>query len=699
MSIRKVHVVFKTHLDIGFTDFADSVLKNYLEHFIPAALALAKQANQPGQSKLFVWTVGAYLLDLALGSYPGEQAQALEQAIQNGDITYHALPFTLHCELCSPQLFLAGLGIAKRLDLRFARHTMAAKMTDVPGHSQSIIAPLAQAGVRYLHLGVNAVARMPQVPPLFLWQNQQGQQVMVHYERSYGGLTTLPGHPEALYFLHSQDNAGPPSLQELKTTFANLQSRFPEAQVLASTLDAFAGSLLPLWDSLPVVTGEIGDTWVHGIGSDPKKTASLKSLDRLSLQWDMDGTWQHHPPLPDGRPLRAAFLEQLLLVCEHTWGLDSKKFLTDFINWDRTAFEKARKLPAIPDSDGDRPGYTDLFAFARREFMALAPRGIQWQQRSYTLFEASHQEQRSYLDRAISLLPPILKEQALPALPPDRLPHLTNQGQVTKHTPLFDGQALGINGWQVQLAQGQLHLTSPAGLAIVLPPPVYQQTGLDQYDRLMTHYLYQVQDNRAWAYPDNGKPGAEQSAAPRQDSNHHAGITSANQLGNSLLVQGSFPSLPHQTAGCPQAYSLLVQPQGEGLLLSLQLHTKPANRLPEALFLPFLAPIGSRLLVRKIGQWVDPDTVVPGGNQRVHGMEGFAFVDNKATATSCCLFIDSLDAVLLAIDAPTLLDFDRKGETNQVYVNLYNNLWGTNFKMWYEEDILCRFVLREDVLP
>ena len=34
-SIKRVHVVFKTHLDIGFTDLGKNVIKQYMEHFIP----------------------------------------------------------------------------------------------------------------------------------------------------------------------------------------------------------------------------------------------------------------------------------------------------------------------------------------------------------------------------------------------------------------------------------------------------------------------------------------------------------------------------------------------------------------------------------------------------------------------------------------------------------------------------------------
>ncbi len=38
-------------------------------------------------------------------------------------------------------------------------------MTDVPGHTRSIIAPLARAGIRFLHVGVNPACTVPGVPP------------------------------------------------------------------------------------------------------------------------------------------------------------------------------------------------------------------------------------------------------------------------------------------------------------------------------------------------------------------------------------------------------------------------------------------------------------------------------------------------------------------------------------------------------
>ena len=87
---------------------------------------------------------------------------------------------------------------------------------------------------------------------------------------------------------------------------------------------------------LPVVTEEIGDTWIHGVGTDPKKVSQFRELSRLRNQWLTD---QRVRP-DDGR--LAEFSRFLLLVSEHTWGMDEKKHLNDYINYDRHQFDAAR---------------------------------------------------------------------------------------------------------------------------------------------------------------------------------------------------------------------------------------------------------------------------------------------------------------------------------------------------------------------
>ena len=70
----------------------------------------------------------------------------------------------------SPDLFRAGLSYSQELDRRFGKTTIAAKMTDVPGHTLGMVPLLAEAGIRFLHLGVNTASPPPDVPDIFRWR-------------------------------------------------------------------------------------------------------------------------------------------------------------------------------------------------------------------------------------------------------------------------------------------------------------------------------------------------------------------------------------------------------------------------------------------------------------------------------------------------------------------------------------------------
>ncbi len=103
----------------------------------------------------------------------------MEQAIQAGDIAWHALPFSWQTELMDRELIAGGVGLSKSLDRRFKRTTTGAKMTDVPGHTRAIIGPLSEQGVKFLDIGVNSASTPPDVPPVFLWKDS-GRQLADH---------------------------------------------------------------------------------------------------------------------------------------------------------------------------------------------------------------------------------------------------------------------------------------------------------------------------------------------------------------------------------------------------------------------------------------------------------------------------------------------------------------------------------------
>ena len=94
----------------------------------------------------------------------------------------------------------------------------------------------------------------------------------------------------------------------------------------------------------------------------------------------------------------------------------------------------------------------------------------------------------------------------------------------------------------------------------------------------------------------------------------------------------------------------------------------------------------------KMGQLVSPLRVVSKGNRSLHAIDTGLLYDYKEVQ----LYVDSPDAALVAPGKPAPLRFEDKQPdlSKGWHFNLYNNLWGTNFPMWYEEDARFRFSLR-----
>ena len=97
---KDVLVLFKTHLDIGFTDFSKNIVNKYLTESIPKAIEVGYALK--GTSTPFVWTLGSWMVNEALKN---DKDGVVDKAIRDGIIVWHALPFTTHTELMSRKLF------------------------------------------------------------------------------------------------------------------------------------------------------------------------------------------------------------------------------------------------------------------------------------------------------------------------------------------------------------------------------------------------------------------------------------------------------------------------------------------------------------------------------------------------------------------------------------------------------------------
>lgn len=337
--MKKVFVVSKTHLDLGFTDYAENIRQKYLSSFIPNAIGLADNVNT-SDKKYFVWTIGSWLLKEMLNNSDDVQKEKLINAIKNGNIVPHAMPFTIHSELLDYDTFDYGLSIVDELDEIRGRKTVAAKMTDVPGHTKGIVNPLAKHGIKLLHIGVNGVSAMPEVPECFVWKDGNAE-IIVIYSGDYGGAFKCDFMEEVLYFDHTLDNHGAPSPKKVMDKFNKIQSQFPDYEIIAGTMDDFADVIWQYKDKLPVFEGEIGDTWIHGAATDPYKSASLRELMHLKREWLANGSMQKNSNE------YTAFSDALLCIAEHTCGMDAKTHFADYENYLKVDFEEARKKDIV----------------------------------------------------------------------------------------------------------------------------------------------------------------------------------------------------------------------------------------------------------------------------------------------------------------------------------------------------------------
>ena len=64
MKTKDVLVLFKTHLDIGFTDFSKNIIDKYIYKSIPKAIEVGYALK--GTKTEFVWTLGAWMVNEAL---------------------------------------------------------------------------------------------------------------------------------------------------------------------------------------------------------------------------------------------------------------------------------------------------------------------------------------------------------------------------------------------------------------------------------------------------------------------------------------------------------------------------------------------------------------------------------------------------------------------------------------------------------
>lgn len=685
---KKLHVVFKTHLDIGFTDLAEHVMDTYIYEFIPSALEIGETLPDK-----FTWTTGSWLIDhyLSHEEVLEKDKARLVRAIEAGTIKWHGLPVTTHTELMDRELFEYGLSISKKLDQRFQKTTIAAKMTDVPGHTIAIVPLMAQAGLKYLHIGVNASSAVPNVPEMFVWRAQDGSEIIVHYAEDYGRTFEREGWDDLLYFAHSHDNHGPPRhAQEVHELYQKLETQYPNAEIIPSTLDAFAQAAWDKRATLPVIEEEIADSWIHGIGSDPEKISKYETLLALRDKWLNEGTMSR-----DSTEYRQ-FSEQLLLVAEHTWGGNGNVFLPDYRNYLIADFQKARAKDKLEfNRNKNSMDFFDIMTEASTNLDNEANAG----KRSYKLYEASWAEQRQYIEKAIESLASNHQEQATRELSTltEAIRPLQSGTEIVIGKPYTFGP--------IQLAfssSGAIKSLSVNGKSLLeqgkrFGELSYERFDFANYSQFLSKYSRLNRWTSSWALVDFAKRGIEAYPEIRHEIiRPYVNQTHYRQDNEHVLIDFDLTFKPYdiENYGLPAhirlSYTLDVHEKT--VKGKMKMEDKVANRMPESYWLETSLTVANpfRWHMHKLGTALSPYDVVENGNRNMHALskEGLTYSGIEGH-----LSIQSKEAPLFSFGRRSLLKFDNKQPSlnEGIFINLFNNIWGTNFPAWYEGDMCHHF--------
>jgi len=439
-----------------------------------------------------------------------------------------------------------------------------------------------------------------------------------------------------------------------------LRKQFPNAQITAASLTDIANAVELYRQRLPVVTQEMGDTWISGVPSDPLKVARYMEVARLRNQWIASGKFA------EGDATDRAFLSDFLLEVEHTWGADIKTWL-DFDHW----------LPK------------DL------EPMLSQPK--------YKVVLHSWDEKRQDLLDGVATLPEPLRAEAtehIRTLAPTApiieglQPHRAAEPVETKHFEIALDPQTGAICRLRNKKTGHDWASTEKPMALFS----YQTLCKIDFDRFIADYLILHPD---WAETDLGKPninrfGAESRVwSPVLTDCRHSSDASGHKILAQLKINDPAVERTGRVAWPQKMYLELSLPDTEPVVdISFSWIGKAATRMPEAFWLTF-QPVASDphgWLLGKSGELISPFDVVSGGARAMHAILGGLHYHGPEGTLS----IETLDAPAVALGRkhPWYFTRNQPDLVQGFHFSLFNNVWGTNYVQWFGEDMRFRFKVR-----
>lgn len=724
-NLDEVIVVFKTHFDIGYTDLSSAVVESYRTSMIDQALSVCDDTVDLPPEQQFVWTLSGWPLTQIL--YPGQTAQRRErllEAMRAGRIVWHGLPVTMHTESLEREDIARGLRFSSQLS-RLVGEPLPrdAKMTDVPSHCRGLVPILANAGIEFLHIGTNRGCRPPDVPLLFWWEGPDGSRVLTMLVLGYGTGLLPPEdwpHKTWLALVHTRDNVGPPTPEKVRAVIAEISRDLPGVNVRLGRLSDFADAIRRESPELPVVDVDMPDTWVHGVMSMPVESGiarrvrprigQLELLNTLMKLWGVEG-------VEDIKQTIADAYEGSLMYGEHTWGMDAKKFPRLYGEAWKAEYAKGT-FAKLEQSWAEHGNYirktAELVEPAIESHMqkladAVAVQGRRIVVYNPTMSPAEKQVVVPWPSGEHVVVRDLRTRELIPSQIADRQLHL-----LAPSLPATGYQTLEIVPAAAEEAAEQpvVKIDPASGImendAVRITIDPVRGGIVEFHDMLLDHnwvssegalgeYCYERFDaddpkrytdaynvgGFSWIPGDFGKPDMPPaSEVPRSIAaarDYTMTMTTGPVFARAVLEREADEQIPHDVTLTITLYA----DRTRQVEVEWSVDNKSPTPWPEAGWLRFPFAIDKpEFLLSRLGGLVDPaKDAVPGSNNHVFCLNGGLSVRDPAGRGAGLI---PLDSPLVSLGEPGLWKYSRTfGERDAtVYVNLFNNVWATNFAQW-----------------
>lgn len=344
-------------------------------------------------------------------------------------------------------------------------------------------------------------------------------------------------------------------------------------------------------------------------------------------------------------------LEQIKAA--HESGMDIKIALGEYENYQRPDFERTKRI---------NPAYTKI--------------------------EKTWEEQRLYIKKAIEKLSAEHKKEIESQLdkliPKEPFGCFEESGEAGREYQIGDNR-ISFNSF------GGVKSLTVGGREIIAendsPCITYDSYGADDYNYWFTHYSRDLDKTAHWAFADFGKPNIDKIADKYKQGRFAyklENLTVSQEYNRfSALAELHIDGYFYENLGAPQVFQIKYTLESNRLTAELLWQNKPANRLPESIML-HIYPKSEKISFTKLGRKIDPFDIVKNGNRNIAAVESIELDGVKIT---------NLHSPLVGIGKGKILHFDNEYSplSDGIAYVLYDNIWGTNFPLWYGDNAYFKY--------